>query len=139
MIAATYKRGYSIVAIPFLLIISIFMIIIIGTNIINSIIPFIYHQKLITIANKYMFVIEKFGYLTNEEKNLLMVELNDSGFDTSKVILKYPNELKRYGELVEFEIDYILVLVTPTITGGTYNTIEKETILKVKKNSFSKI
>jgi len=134
-----YKNGNSAVTVPIILVISIFMIIIIGTNIINSIIPFIYHQKLITIANKYMFVIEKFGYLTNEEKNLLMVELNDSGFDTSKVILKYPNELKRYGELVEFEIDYILVLVTPTITGGTYNTIEKETILKVKKNSFSKI
>jgi lipopolysaccharide/colanic/teichoic acid biosynthesis glycosyltransferase len=139
MINTKYKRGYSLVAIPFLLVISILMIIIIGSNIINSIIPFIYHQKLITISNKYMFVIEKFGYLTDEEKNLLITELNDSGFDTSKIALKYPNELKKYGELIEFEIDYILVLETPAISGGTYGTIEKETILKVKKNSFSKI
>jgi len=134
-----YKNGNSAVTVPIILVISIFMIIIIGTYIINSIIPFIYHQKLITLANKYMFVIEKFGYLTDEEKNLLESELNDSGFDISRITLKYPNELKNYGELIEFEIDYILVLKTPTIVDGTYNLIEKETILKVRKNSFSKI
>ena len=134
-----YKNGNSAVTVPIILVISIFMIIIIGTYIINSIIPFIYHQKLITVANKYIFVIEKFGYLTDEEKNLLESELNDSGFDISRITLKYPNELKNYGELIEFEIDYILVLKTPTIVDGTYNLIEKETILKVRKNSFSKI
>jgi|GEM_PF-2436806 len=139
MINIKYKNGNSIIAIPFLLIISILMIIIIGTYIINSIIPFIYHQKLITLANKYMFVIEKFGYLTDEEKNLLNEELNNSGFDVSKITLKYPNELKRYGELVEFEINYLLVLKTPVISNGSYKLIEKETILKIKKNSFSKI
>ncbi|MDD2376870.1 MAG: hypothetical protein PHD15_05485 [Clostridia bacterium] len=134
-----YKNGNSVITIPIVLVISIFMIIIIGTYIINSIIPFIYHQKLITLANKYMFVIEKFGYLTEEEKKLLEYDLNDSGFNISKITLKYPNELKKYGELIEFEIDYILVLKTPTISNGTYNLIEKETILKVRKNSFSKI
>jgi lipopolysaccharide/colanic/teichoic acid biosynthesis glycosyltransferase len=127
------------VTIPFLLIVSVFMIIIIGTYMMNSIIPFIYHQKLITIANKYMFVIEKFGYLTEEEKSLLNNELITSGFDISKISLKYPNELKEYGQLIELEIDYILVLKMPTISNGTYGSIEKETILKVKKNSFSKI
>lgn len=134
-----YRLGNSIVTIPFLLVISVFMIIIIGTYMINSIIPFIYHQKLITLANKYMFVIEKFGYLTDEEKDLLNKELNDSGFDVSKISLKYPNELKQYGELIEFEIDYILILKTPIISNGTYSVIEKETVLKVRKNSFSKI
>jgi lipopolysaccharide/colanic/teichoic acid biosynthesis glycosyltransferase len=127
------------VTIPFLLIVSVFMIIIIGTYMMNSIIPFIYHQKLITIANKYMFVIEKFGYLTEEEKSLLNNELITSGFDISKISLKYPSELKEYGQLIELEIDYILVLKTPIISNGTYGSIEKETILKVKKNSFSKI
>jgi len=139
MMNVKYKKGNSMITIPFLLVISVFMIIILGTYIINSIIPFIYHQKLTTFANKYMFVIEKFGYLTEEEKNLLIEELNNSGFDISKITLKYPNELKSYGELIEFEIDYILVLKTPIISGGVYNSIEKETILTVRKNSFSKI
>lgn len=133
------RRGNSIITIPFLLVISMFMIILLGTYIINSIIPFIYHQKLITIANKYMFVIEKFGYLTIEEKNSLNKELNDSGFDLSKITLIYPDELRSYGELIEFEIDYILVLKTPTVSSGTYNLKNKETILKIRKNSFSKI
>ncbi len=134
-----YKSGSSIVTIPFMLIISVFMIIIVGTYMINSIIPFIYHQKLITIANKYMFVIEKFGYLTEEEKNSLKEELNASGFDVSKITLKYPSVIQDYGELIEFEIKYILILKTPAIVNGTYGSIEKETILNVKKNSFSKI
>lgn len=133
------KKGNSIVAIPILLVISIFMIIIIGTYMINSIIPFIYHQKLITLANKYMFVIEKFGYLTNEEKDSLNQELNTSGFDISKISLNYPTEIKAYGELIEFEIEYRLVLKTPIISNGSYSLIEKETILTVRKNSFSKI
>ncbi len=134
-----YRKGNSIIAVPFLLIISIFMIIIIGTYIINSIIPFIYHQKLITIANKYMFVIEKFGYLTDNEKEQLNKELIESGFEVSKIKLKYPNEIKQYGELIEFEMEYVLVLKTPVIAKGKYDLIAKETILKVRKNSFSKI
>ena len=134
-----YKNGSSVITIPLLLVISIFMIIIIGTYIINSIIPFIYHQKLTTLANKYMFVIEKFGYLTDDEKNSLNLELNDAGFDISKITLNYPNEVKKYGELIEFEITYILILKTPIISNGMYKLIEKETILKVRKNSFSKI
>lgn len=133
------KKGNSIITIPFLTVLSVFMIIIIGTYIINSIIPFIYHQKLITIANKYMFVIEKFGYLKDEERNLLKIELINSGFDTSKITLIYPESIKDYGELIEFEIDYTLVLKTPIIINGHYGVIEKETILKVRKNSFSKI
>jgi hypothetical protein len=92
-----------------------------------------------TLANKYMFVIEKFGYLTNEEKNSLLEELNNSGFDISQINLKYPSGLKQYGELIEFEIDYKLTLKNPIIEDGTYKLKEKETILKVKKNSFSKI
>lgn len=134
-----FKEGSSIIIIPFLLIVSIFMIIIIGTYIINSIIPFVYHQKLVTVANKYMFVIEKFGYLTESERDSLNEELINSGFDISKITLKYPNEIKQYGELIEFEITYRLSMKMPIISEGVYNFIEKETILTVKKNSFSKI
>lgn len=134
-----YKSGNSIIAIPLLLVICVFVIILIGTNIVNSLIPFIYHQKLLTIANKYMFVIEKFGYLTEEEKNLLMQELNACGFDISRVVLKYPSEIKAYGELIEFEIRYDLFMKSPTFANGTYGMKEKETILTVRKNSFSKI
>lgn len=135
----TKNKGNSVITIPILMIICLFIIIVIGVNIVNSIIPFIYHQKLMTIANKYMFVIEKFGYLTDEEKSLLVKELNESGFESTKVSLKYPNELKGYGELIEFEIRYILITKSPIIKNGKYEFEEKETILTVRKNSFSKI
>jgi hypothetical protein len=92
-----------------------------------------------TFANKYMFVIEKFGYLTEEEKNLLIHELNEAGFESTKLNLKYPDEVKNYGELIEFEIRYTLITRLPTIKNGKYEFEEKETILAVRKNSFSKI
>lgn len=133
------KKGSSIITVPITLVISIFMIIIIGMYMINSIIPFIYHEKLAVVANKYMFVIEKFGYLTEEEKNMLYKELSNSGFDVSKISLKYPSELKKYGELIELEIEYKLELKTPMIKDGKYMLIKRETILKIRKNSFSKV
>ena len=133
------RKGSNIITIPIVLVISILTIIIIGMYIINSILPFIYHQKLTLIANKYMFVIEKFGYLTNEEKDSLKNELQNTGFSLSNITLKYPDQLKSYGELIEFEIGYKLVIKTPIIDENGYNVKEKETILTVRKNSFSKI
>lgn len=133
------RKGSGIITVPILLVISILTIIIIGMYIINSILPFIYHQKLTLIANKYMFVIEKFGYLTNEEKDSLKNELQNAGFNLSNITLKYPNQLKSYGELIEFEIGYKLVIKTPIVDENGYNIKEKETILTVRKNSFSKI
>lgn len=133
------RKGSSIITIPIVLVISILTIIIIGMYIINSILPFIYHQKLTLIANKYMFVIEKFGYLTNEEKDSLKSELQNTGFSLNNITLKYPDQLKSYGELIEFEIGYKLVIKTPIIDENGYNVKEKETILTVRKNSFSKI
>jgi len=133
------RKGNSIITIPIILVISIFTMIIIGMYIINSILPFIYHQKLTLIANKYMFVIEKFGYLTIEEKDSLKNELQNAGFNLSYITLKYPEELKSYGELIEFEIGYKLIIKTPIVDENGYNVKEKETILIVRKNSFSKI
>lgn len=133
------KKGNSIVSIPIMLIISIFIIIYLGIYIINIIIPFIYHQKLNIICEKYMFVIEKFGYLTNTEKNLLEDEIKDSGFDISKITIKLPDTSKTYGELITFEISYRLILKIPDLSDGKYKLKERETIICIKKNSFSKI
>lgn len=132
------KRGSAIVTAPFIVIISVFVIIAVGTYLINTIIPFIYYEKLNNICTKYMFVIEKFGYLSLDEKTSLIQELNKQGFDTSKIILEYPSNLKNYGELIEFNISYKLLIKTPNIVNGKYALNEKETIITIRKNSFSK-
>lgn len=107
--------------------------------VINSIIPFIYYQKLFSMANKYMFVIEKFGYLTKEEKESLRFELNNSGFNIENVSIVCPEDQKEYGELIEFKLIYKLYTKMPELNNGKFEYNEKETILTVVKNSFSKL
>jgi hypothetical protein len=133
------KKGNSMISIPIMLIISIFIVIYLSMYIINTITPFIYYQKLNRICEKYMFVIEKFGNLTSIERNLLEEEIKNSGFDISKIIILLPDSNKLYGELITFEISYRLILKVPDLSQGKYSLKERETIIHVKKNSFSKI
>lgn len=100
------KRGGTTVTYPLVLFISVISVIMIGIFFINLIVPFIWYQKLNSISQKYMFIIEKFGYLTDSEKSNLINELNSQGFDTNNVTVYAPNNKRSYGELIEFKIEY---------------------------------
>ncbi|MEG1141230.1 MAG: hypothetical protein RSE41_02025 [Clostridia bacterium] len=132
------KKGSSIVIMPIILIICITSIIYISMYILNSFMPFMYHQKLNAISDKYMFVIEKYGYLTDLEKDRLISELSNSGFDINKIEIKSPNNTKKYGELINFEIKYTYLSNLPVINKKLENK-QKETVIRIIKNSFSKI
>lgn len=103
---------------------------------VNSIMPLIYYQKIDNIATKYMFVIEKFGYLTSDEKDMMVNELKEAGLDETKIDLVYPSYRAAYGQLVELGIKYRYVYKFAVLGGLIKN---KETIISVKKNSFSKV
>lgn len=100
------KRGGTTVTYPLVLFISVISVIMIGIFFINLIVPFIWYQKLNSISQKYMFIIEKFGYLTDSEKSNLINELNLQGFDTNNVTVYAPNNKRSYGELIELKIEY---------------------------------
>lgn len=129
------KKGNVAVTYPLILVISIMCIIVISIFFINSIFPFIWYQKLNLIAQKYMFVIEKFGYLTDLEQNTLINELASQGFDTSKIEIYAPNTKKSYGELLEFKINYKYKY--KNISGLTLQ--ENIINMVVCKSSYSKI
>ncbi|MEG0872741.1 MAG: hypothetical protein RSE00_02015 [Clostridia bacterium] len=132
------KKGESAITMPLILIISVIFIVVIGVYIINCIIPFLWYEKLNSISQKYMFVIEKYGYLTVEEKENLVKDLNNRGFNTENIQIDAPNNIKEYGELLEFSIRYKLVIKTPTISNNILNSKEKQIYITVKKNSFCK-
>lgn len=100
------KKGNTVVTYPLILVVSVISIIMIGIFLVNSIFPFIWYQKLNMTAQKYMFVIEKFGYLTDLEKNNLINDLASQGFDASQIQISAPSKRKTYGELIEFKIIY---------------------------------
>ena len=130
-----YKKGNTFATYPLVLFISIFFIIMIGVFCINSVIPFIWYQKLNSITQKYMFVVEKFGYLTNLEKANLINDLNMQGFNTSNVKIVSPSSKKSYGELIEFKITYIYNYKNISGLKLKDNSIK----MVVEKSSYSKV
>lgn len=130
------KNGNATMAIT--LIVSLGFLLIFAVYIINSITPFIWYQKLQAIADKYVYIVEKFGYLTEDEEKELYKELESEGFDISKVVLECPKSYQEYGTLFEFEIKYNLSQEYNVISNGIKN--EARTILlQIKKYGYSKI
>ena len=133
------KRGNSLVSMPIILVICVVILIVIGVNFIGIIKPFIMYEKLNKISEKYMFIIEKFGYLTNNEKNSLINELKNKGFDISKISINAPLSVKTYGELLNFDIIYDMYYNTLNFENGKIKLKNNVIKLKVTKNSYSKI
>lgn len=124
------KKGSTAISVAIVTVVGIVVICMLIAYVINAITPLILQQKLQAVANKYMYVIEKYGYLTNSEKETLLGELQHNGFDISRINLVYPTLKKPYGEMLEFSISY------------KYNSIPllgmEERNIKVTKNSYSK-
>lgn len=130
------KRGNITTTIT--LTISFGLFIILTIYIINMIIPFVWYQKLQTIANKYLYVIERFGYLTDTEEESLYYDLQNAGFDLNNVQLKCPKNYLEYGTLFEFEIKYTLYQQYSIVSNGIKN--EARTVpLVIRKYGYSKI
>lgn len=130
------KNGNATFAIT--LIISLAFLLILTVYIINTIIPFIWYQKLQAIANKYVYVVERFGYLTDSEEKEMYKELEQSGFDLTAVQLECPKSYLEYGTLFKFEITYNLSQEYNVISNGIKN--EARTVpLRIKKYGYSKM
>lgn len=130
------KRGDISTAIT--LIVSLALIIGITINVINMIIPFVWYQKLENIANKYVYVIERFGYLTDDEESELYKELKNRGFDLAKISAEFPKSRLSYGKQFEFSINYEMKInFLETLKGTKHDS--KNFSIHVKKYSYSKM
>lgn len=130
------KRGNITTAITLIISLGFLMVFII--YMINTIIPFIWYQKLQAIANKYVYIVEKFGYLTESEEKELYQELQEEGFELANIQLECPKEYLEYGTLFEFKITYNLNQQYSIIEEGIKN--EARTVsLKITRYGYSKI
>lgn len=122
----------------FTLTISIVILFLTIIMVINMLTPFIWYQKLENIASKYVYVVERFGYITSLEKESMLNELKNDGFDTNKITIECPETRLDYGEGFEFKVTYKLninnILYDDKIKRET-----KEVLLHVKKYGYSKI
>ncbi len=130
------KRGNATTAIT--LVVSLGFLLVLAMYIINTIIPFVWYQKLQAVANKYVYVVEKFGYLTDTEEKGLLNELKENGFDLNNIQIDCPKSYLEYGTLFKFEITYNLKQQYSVIADGIQS--ETRTVpLCIRKYGYSKI
>lgn len=121
----------------FTLLVSFAILIITIVYIINMMTPFIWYQKLQNIADKYLYIVERFGYLTENEKDELYKDLTSEGFDINNISLECPNKKLEYGKKFNFNITYKLKLQY----GMFSEKIKRETkdvLIHVKKYGYTK-
>lgn len=127
------KNGSTVISVSVITVICITFLCLLLFAVVECVKPLILQQKLQTIATKYMYVIEKYGYLTQKEKESMLNELTSKGFERHKITLEYPEKKLKYGSLIELKLIYNYETKTiPLIGMEEYNLI-------VTKSSFSKI
>lgn len=132
------KKGNTVLTLPFVIVISFLVIIVFGIFTINMILPFVWYQKLQLTSNKYMYIIEKYGYLTEIEKNNLIEELVSEGFNKDELEIETSSSPKGYGNPVEFNIMYNYKQKLPSWK-GSFEMKTKDIKLNVRKVVISKV
>lgn len=126
------KNGTTVITISIITVFSITLLCVCLVYIIECITPFILHQKLQSVATKYMYIIEKYGYLTKQEKEYMMQELTEKGFISSNIQIIYPETPRSYGETLELKLIYKYIQSMPLFGMDCRELI-------VNKVSYSKI
>ena len=132
------SSGNSVLTLPFVIVISLTLIIIFGFFTINMILPFIWYEKLQHMSYKYMYVIEKYGYLTSSERASLIEELEEHGFDKNEIKIESPIEPAGYGNVIKFNIRYNYKQKLPSWK-GSFKMVTRIIPLNVNKTIISKI
>lgn len=109
------KRGSEIITTPIIIAIGMILISILVVFFIKILAPYIWYEKLSSICLKYIFVMEEYGYLTRKEKEELINELENQGFDTEYVNINYTNRKQEYGTPIYLNVEYIHNLELPII------------------------
>lgn len=132
------KKGSAIATTPIITMFSVVILVSVFICILNYTLPFIWYEKLNIIAQKYIYVIEKFGTLTTNERKNLEIDLINKGFDISKVNISLPKENLKYGSLFEFSINYQYLNKELKFTNGLLRYKESLLPLKVSKYGYIK-
>lgn len=100
------KRGNSVITLPLLIAFATIAIGILSIFLINLIKPYILYEKLLSTSLRYMFVLEEYGYLNENDKKLLINELENQGFKKENILIDTTKEKMKYGDSVYLIIEY---------------------------------
>lgn len=132
------KKGSSFITTPIITACSLIILIIFFITIVNYIKPFIWFEKLSIITQKYLYVVERFGKLTDNERKDLDIDLINKGFDIDKIKISMPKQDLKYGNLFEFGISYDYLQKELVFENGVLTFKEKILPLRVSKYGYIK-
>ena len=132
------KNGSSAISTTLSTMFCIFLLAVFAVSIMQMLMPFLAYQKMQTVVVKYMYVIEKYGYLTKAEYNNLVNDVISCGIDEKTISIEYPSSPQVYGTLLKLKVqgDYTSNLV---IWSDSISHKLTKTNLCVTKYSYSKI
>jgi hypothetical protein len=125
------QNGNSILTTPIIIAIGMMLIAMIIVFTVKIITPYIWYEKLSSTCIKYIFIMEEYGYLSKTEKNNLIDELDDNGFDSDKLQVNCTSSKKPYGEPIYLNVQYDYNLDLP-------NMENKTIVMRINRESVSK-
>lgn len=134
------ERGSVIITAPIITIAMFFIICITIVIAIEVVKPFIIYEKISSIALKYIFIMEEYGYLNELEKNNLITELENKGIERAKLNISGDRVQQEYGEPINLKINYgYCSKLYNIISNFKVENDEKIIPIIIEKKSFSKI
>lgn len=109
------KKANSIITVPIMLVFSIVVLCSIGVLLMNILKPYIMYEKLLSTTLRYMFVLEEYGYLTDDDLDLLIEDLVLQGFNREDILIEATQTIQEYGDTVYLSITYYYSLDLPLV------------------------
>lgn len=100
------NKGSTILITPIIWVITIFIFVFFVVFSIRLMEPFMIYQKISSTALKYIFVMEDFGYLNEDDEKSLKSELVNKGLILENILIDATKTKKQYGEVIELNISY---------------------------------
>lgn len=135
------KKGNSVITLPLLIAFATIAIGILSIFLINLIKPYIMYEKMLSTSLRYMFVLEEYGYLNENDEKLLINELQNQGFKKENIIIKATKDKKEYGESVYLSIEYRYNMNLPFFNDDSLiiRKQNKDIVMRVVKYGVCKI
>lgn len=135
------KKGNSVITLPLLIAFSTIAIGVLSIFLINLIKPYIMYEKLLSTSLRYMFVLEEYGYLNENDKKSLINELEKQGFNKENIVIDATKDKKEYGESVYLIIEYKYSMNLPFFNNNSLiiNKQKKNILMRVVKYGVCKV
>ena len=107
------NQGSSILTTPVIIAIGIMIVTLLIVLVVEIITPYLWYEKLSSTCIKYLYIMEEFGYLTNNEARVLKEDLKKQGFNTEQLTMKYTNYKTNYGDPIYLKLNYLYKVQLP--------------------------